>query len=96
MNKLLTHTVLLFFTAGLFAQTSNDGMLYISGGEELNLPQDPEESTDFTPLDPDDPMFDPNRPDYTFEPLKTRSLMIKILIFIRESKITKDEKNFLC
>ena len=76
MNKLLTYTVLLFFTAGLFAQTSNDGMLYISGGEELNLPQDPEESTDFTPLDPDDPMFDPNRPDHTFVPLKTRSLMI--------------------
>lgn len=34
MNKLLTHTVLLFFTAGLFAQTSNDGMLYISVGIE--------------------------------------------------------------
>lgn len=36
MNKLLTHTCLLLFSTALFAQTSNDGMLYISGDTQFS------------------------------------------------------------
>jgi len=48
----------------------------VSGDNELNIPQDPETSTDPTPLDPNDPMYDPEREDHTFVPLKGRSLLI--------------------
>lgn len=48
----------------------------VSGENILNIPQDPETSVDPNPLDPNDPMFDPNRPNHTFVPLKGRSLLI--------------------
>lgn len=48
----------------------------VSGENVLEEPLDSETSVDPNPLDPDDPMFDPNRPDHTFVPLKGRSLLI--------------------
>ena len=54
---------------GVYNQASVTG----NNGTE---PLDPELSVDPTPLDPNDPMFDPLRPDHTFVPLKGRSLLI--------------------
>lgn len=48
----------------------------VTGTNVLDEELDSETSTDPNPLDPDDPMYDPNRPDHTFVPLKGRSLLI--------------------
>lgn len=48
----------------------------VSGENVLDDDLDPETSTDPNPLDPNDPKFDPNRPDHTFVPLKGRTLLI--------------------
>ncbi|QAA81264.1 hypothetical protein EI546_05770 [Aequorivita sp. H23M31] len=48
----------------------------VSGNNVLEETLDPETSVDPTPLDPNDPMYDPSRPEHTFVPLKGRSLLI--------------------
>ena len=48
----------------------------VSGENVLNEPLDPETSVDPTPLDPNDPMYDPTRPDHTVVPLKGPNLLI--------------------
>ncbi|WP_225036575.1 G8 domain-containing protein [Winogradskyella sp. SM1960] len=48
----------------------------VTGTNELDEDLDAVSSIDPNPLDPSDPNYDPARPDHTFVPLKSRSLLI--------------------
>ncbi|MDX1774889.1 putative repeat protein (TIGR01451 family) [Oceanihabitans sediminis] len=75
-NEVWVYTVLYSITQGDIDNKGVYNIASVSGQNVLNEILDPEFSTDPTPLDINDPNYDPRRPNHTFVPLKGRTLVI--------------------
>src|SRR5690554_5487336 len=75
-NEVWVYTVLYSITQGDIDNKGVYNIASVSGQNVLNESLDPEFSTDPTPLDINDPNYDPSRPNHTFVPLKGRTLVI--------------------